>query len=552
MPRSKVLSLLVVALMITAGIFSGCQSAAPTIAPTTAPAQTTASTPEPVETEEPALYPFKDTVKFTVFTSVYAQLAQEKSEVEKELDRILNTDITYVKVPDTNYSEKLTALLASNNLPEVIIGGPMDMLVSQDAIIPLDDKLGDMPIMTAFLDKYNADNDINIYSYIRYAVDGKLYSLPEITGTKVAYALSIRQDWLDKLNLQMPKTTDDWKNVLAAFRDGNPNGDGKPVIPFSGYMGWAFSAYGIRTNSLSHTGTYATNGSTDAYFVIDNGKYIPIFEHPHYKEALQYLADLYANKLIDQEYLVTNKSDNNRNELWSNGTSGSGYGYSSNDVQIATQALQKVDPSKKMVGAPVPVGPYGDQLLPARRPIWASMHITPAAEKNGNLKQILQFMDWGYSEDGIRLFSFGVEGKSYTMKDGKPVYIDPYGKGWVDKRAFGIDNYACYFLDPDSYRQSLMGGVATPEEMTIDSALNYHALYDNEKYLYIVPPSFSTASSAELGATVFAKLDENVDKVIMGSMTMDQFFTEYQQIKTDGFQKIADEMAAAYDKVNAQ
>ena len=144
------------------------------------------------------------------------------------------------------------------------------------------------------------------------------------------------------------------------------------------------------------------------------------------------------------------------------------------------------------------------------------------------------------------MFSFGIEGKTYNLVNGKPFYIAPYGEGWLNKRTFGIDNYACFFLDPDSYRQSLMGGVASVGQMKPIDALNYQSLYDNEKYLYIIPPTYSTISSVELGTSLYDRLNANVDKVIMGAMTLDQFFTEYDQIKKDGFTKITGEMAAAY------
>ena len=39
--------------------------------------------------------------------------------------------------------------------------------------------------------------------------------------------LFIRKEWLDKLNLQMPKTLDDLLNVAKAFTFRDPDGDGK-------------------------------------------------------------------------------------------------------------------------------------------------------------------------------------------------------------------------------------------------------------------------------------------------------------------------------------
>lgn len=535
---------LILALVMVFMVF-GCARQEET---TTQPGQTTTTTTAD-ETTEPtdtgSIYPFAETLEFTFYTSVYSQLAQEKSEIEKKLDELLNTNITYIKVAGDNYAEQLTALLATGDLPEVIQGGSLDLLVGQDAVLALDDYLEYMPNMMAFIDNYNTQNNTNLWAYLRYPVDGKFYSIPEINGTKVAFAIAIREDWLARVGKDVPVTMDDWVDVLTAFRDQDASGSGNTddEIPFAGHLGWVLSSFGIEISAeLRHTGV-------GSYFVVDNGQYIPIYEHERYPEALQFLADMYAEKLIDQEYLTTNVSDANITELWNNSRAGSGYHYSQHTVQLSNQAIQEVDPDGKMIGVPVPVGAYGDQKLLSRRPVWASFRITVAAEQNGNLEQILRYCDWGYTEEGSRLFSFGIEGETYEMVDGMPFYIPPYGEGWVAKRAFGIDNYAPYFLDPNSFRQSLMGGVASVDEMNPINALNFKALYDNEQYLYIPSPSFSTPASVDLGQALYARLDGNVDNVIMGRMTIEEFYEDYENIKNDGFATIAQEMAEAYDLV---
>ena len=48
----------------------------------------------------------------------------------------------------------------------------------------------------------------------------------------------INKNWLEKLNLAVPTTTEELKNVLIAFRDNDPNGNGqKDEIPLSGMAG---------------------------------------------------------------------------------------------------------------------------------------------------------------------------------------------------------------------------------------------------------------------------------------------------------------------------
>ncbi|CAK4836598.1 unnamed protein product [Aphanomyces euteiches] len=59
--------------------------------------------------------------------------------------------------------------------------------------------------------------------------DGKQYLLPVTAADMRAdiKSLWIRKDWLDKLKLQAPKTTQDFENIAKAFTESDPDGDGK-------------------------------------------------------------------------------------------------------------------------------------------------------------------------------------------------------------------------------------------------------------------------------------------------------------------------------------
>ena len=73
----------------------------------------------------------------------------------------------------------------------------------------------------------------------------------------------IRKDWLDKLGLEQPKTIDDFYNVLKAFKEQDPDGNGAndtygmivtdyldgPLNNIAIWMG-APNQYGLRTASL--------------------------------------------------------------------------------------------------------------------------------------------------------------------------------------------------------------------------------------------------------------------------------------------------------------
>ena len=130
--------------------------------------------------------------------------------------------------------------------------------------------------------------------------DGHIYTIPYVVSEPEAtFKPYINQVWLERLGLEMPKTPEDLKNVLIAFRDQDANGNGDPSdeIPFSGdpnnlSLGMLAGWWGVDANS----------GNSDyPYFALVDGKIQFNANKPEYKQFIEYFADLYAEGLIDPE-----------------------------------------------------------------------------------------------------------------------------------------------------------------------------------------------------------------------------------------------------------
>lgn len=132
------------------------------------------------------------------------------------------------------------------------------------------------------------------------ATDGKLYGLPYIDFDPASRNLRdqwiIMKSWLDELNLEVPTTTEEFKNALIAIK----NNAGKGTIPsdvipyyfyFDNYIGGQFDIYGS-------FGVYITSGD---YLYVDNGVVKDQSTNPAIKEPLKYLKELYSLGLIPPE-----------------------------------------------------------------------------------------------------------------------------------------------------------------------------------------------------------------------------------------------------------
>ena len=174
------------------------------------------------------------------FTIAVVQTSSLKSAAEKacvlETEEATNVHIEWVEIPKSGWTEKINIMFSTDSLPDAIIGD-VDMARNYEQLTVLDDYLeAYAPNVTAF---FETRDD---YPNALLSPDGTVRTLPigdESVHNIIDSQLWINQKWLDQLNLQTPETPEELKEVLIAFRDQDPNGNGiQDEIPFTlGCMG---------------------------------------------------------------------------------------------------------------------------------------------------------------------------------------------------------------------------------------------------------------------------------------------------------------------------
>lgn len=168
----------------------------------------------------------------------------------QEMEEALNVKINWIELTEGQLDEPLTALLASQDLPDIFWAGSCmsDAIVSQNAslwhVMTMEEITTYMPNLYNFLETYWGDGWVENQTY----PDGNIYSMP---GGKMHSRMHVTQGiqyintkWLDNLGLEMPTTMEEFYEVLCAFRDEDANGNGDPndEIPFdfvdSFYSSW--------------------------------------------------------------------------------------------------------------------------------------------------------------------------------------------------------------------------------------------------------------------------------------------------------------------------
>lgn len=208
----------------------------------------------------------------------------------KDLEKNTNVKIEWQVMSSNDWAEQKSILLASGTLPDIILGnqtfGDSDIVNNLSFFRPLDDYIEkNMPNLKAAMEETPELKKISTFP------DGKIYSLPTRLPSRPKSSRQpvINKTWLDKLGLKAPETIDELYNVLKAFKEQDPNGNGKQdEIPFIEIGNDLISPFGIADLNNNNT-------------IIKDGKaiYFPVSEE--FKEGLKWENKLYAEGLLDKE-----------------------------------------------------------------------------------------------------------------------------------------------------------------------------------------------------------------------------------------------------------
>lgn len=224
---------------------------------------------------------------------------EEKTGVHIEWKTLVSGD-TFV--------EKRNLAIATGELPDAIFrpdftDNDILQLAKDGTIIPLEDLVDKyMPNFKKVLEKAPQ------YKAMITAPDGHIYSLPWIeelgSGKEAIQAVDdlpwINVEWLNKLGLKMPTTTEELKQVLLAFKQNDPAGNGK-TIPMS-FISKPGPDGKTGAEDLTFLfGSFGLGDNNDHLVVSDDGKVIFTASENGYKEGIKYLNDLHKNGLLDIE-----------------------------------------------------------------------------------------------------------------------------------------------------------------------------------------------------------------------------------------------------------
>lgn len=461
-------------------------------------------------------------ITWTAFTS-------EKQEIDglvvwDTIEDMFNVDIKLQRYETSDYETKTNLALTSMDMGDLWVyrnTADLNMYGDMGAFVNLMDYKDKLVNYFATIDKF-ADEFEN---YSLFSPEGGLYGAFRIYDLKYAHeGVMIRKDIVEKLGYKLEdiKTREDLTEVLYAMKAAYPDS-----TPLTGRWGMNYMMQiGLRGNNVNTTTLYDVYDKTYKYTGISD----------EMKEVVEWYRQLMADGICVNNFSI---SDDEWLSDVLNGKSFVFYDYA-NECSNVNLKGRTVDPDFTMTDI--------------RMPTWGERQITPLSawsvyaldslaipSNSKNIDKMIEIIDFLYSDEGILLTNFGVEGVTFQYdENGTPRYMEPivapYNEGTVTRNEYGLcwTGELCRFLSYDSYHYAM--------EDTTKEALECTRADSLPKYNWptLVWTEDEKNARADLQTPINTFVNENLAKFVVGEKDMSEWDDFVAQAKELGVDKLVD------------
>lgn len=204
-------------------------------------------------------------------------------------------DMEFVQLPSSDADTKLNLMLSSGDYPDVILysmNKQKTVKFGEDGIfIPINDLYAEYGNNLKKLFELRPQ-----YEQMAYAPDGNIYGFPSVNECYHCQAypkLWYNKEWLDSMGMEMPQTTEEFRQVLLAAKNSDYNGNGKnDEIALTGNKDYDCQLEWYLLNSFIPCDKNSLSYAKD-------GKVVLAADKEEFKQGLVYLNQLYQDGLID-------------------------------------------------------------------------------------------------------------------------------------------------------------------------------------------------------------------------------------------------------------
>jgi ABC-type glycerol-3-phosphate transport system substrate-binding protein len=478
---------------------------------------------------------------------------REKYPVWKEVQKMLNEanlQPVYELVPNEQYNVVIKTRMASGSkLPDIVNVSALDNttllnLAKQGVIVDLN----------ALIEKYSNGNIKNMYNKMfpfakktTTSPDGKMYwfsnlhikTYKEKELAPVALTMTVRKDWLDKLNLKVPTTAKEYMDTLKAFRDRDANGNGQAdevlVYDPSNFTGAIAQWFGLGTDITAVD--------------VENKKVVSPWYQPGIKDYFAYIQQLVKAGILDTS-LIGAKGEQILQKVTENKVASS---HEYNMIMMREQQAKGSEylplmPLKAMDG----ITPAA-QLEPPHL-VWQKYAITKDAK---NPEAAIKFFDMIYSEKYADLLYWGIEGDTYKRDtDGSKMYINTGSD--EEKAKTGKVNGSPLFGDTVFPRVQFANLEFELKQVPPYKAehelkmLKYKPYFVNMNQIYLaIPDDKQLEEKTKILTNLTTYSSELATKLALGQKSLDQWDTYMADLKKLGLDRLIEIDQQLHNRYNS-
>lgn len=345
----------------------------------------------------------------------------------------------------------------------------------------------------------------------------------------------VRKDWLDELGLEVPTTFTELTDVMTAIQ--SEKGVANPIYVNESCN---FLAYGYQIKGFD-----MVSATIPVYQ--ENGTVYCSLNSDGYRDYIDQLRQWYESGLINPNFMefssdlmsgeVEVEMNADRIAIWS--------GMVTNMTNYYASAP---DETFEVVPTVVTVDGGKDHITLATRSQDA-ISITTACQ---SVEAALGWINYWFTDEGIMLYNYGVEGDTYVMENGTPQYTEK-----VMNNELGVDpTLFCrtFSLAGCSFGYTVQERIYLLYEDYQTAAQEYWT--ENTDGSMAVPTlSLTTEESdvlAAYGTDITTYASETLPKFIMGSLPMSDWDSYVQQLADMHLDEIVAVYQAAYDRYLAR
>ncbi len=413
-----------------------------------------------------------------------------------------NIVVNFEPVPRFTEEQVLVNLMAAGTPPDVAMTYPITNIndwAAQGGIFDLSPYLDTtLKDLKAFLGPDPSLPGRDFIERQKDAATGAVYAIPGKRMNTARINIFMRKDWLDKLGLPVPKTTQEFYNALVAFKERDPGNVGRSnVVPFTMTQDVRWTAGGIIDAFIDpalSTRDKWINTVVDRYFLL-----------PGYKEGVRFINKMYNDGLIDTNFPLYLDEEPMKNLVRSGMVGALCHNWDQifrESERLYSDLLKNV-PDAEWVALDCIQSSDGITNKISYDPAGVFVFI-PKSSKNPDAA--MRYLNWLAKFENYNFIQIGPAGIVHTMENGVPKLNPTAGDGWIQNSAQNIDytpSMNGLFLETQEKSiAAIAAGYPFPSEMVMTA---YQVAMNNAKPTPVISPSSMLTAAGPVTQTLIEK-----------------------------------------------